>query len=90
MSTPRVEKSAEMHSEACMFAWITVMPDGRECVVGTWTPETGHLPLVSHNRTALEAYREAAIAHGLATSQPVMLVRYAQRQLIERHESRKQ
>jgi hypothetical protein len=66
-----------------IFAWVTLMADGRYSIIGTLI-DGQHFPLVAMRRSMLERTRELARAHGLALNQPVMLVRFAEVEVLER------
>ena len=66
-----------------IFAWVTRMADGRYSIVGALI-EGQHFPLVSMHRASMENAGPLARAHGLALNQPVMLVRFAEVEVLER------
>jgi hypothetical protein len=62
---------------APIYAWVTVMADGRPSIVGTYMPEMrAHMPLVGFTRAHIERFGDFARAHGEALGQPVYFVEF--------------
>lgn len=72
-------------SERELYAWVSVMADGKRTIVGIYSEEVGgHLPLVAHERDSIERFRYIAIAHGKQLHQPVELVKWSTCTVLER------
>lgn len=62
---------------APIYAWVTVINDGRPSIVGVWIPEMKeHMPLVGFQRAHIEHFGPLAKAHGEALGQPVYFVQF--------------
>jgi hypothetical protein len=63
-------------SERKLYAWVTLMHDGKWTLVGLFDEVSGHLPMVSHDRATLECMRPVAMEHARVTGQSVQFVEW--------------
>jgi len=59
-----------------LFAWVTEEPNGAVSLVGAYTPELGHLPMIGRSIDHLMKLQHFAELHAKATGQRVWLREY--------------